>query len=335
MHAALSSAEYLVLSSGGMNGLAYIGALAALETVIPVHTHFRGFGGTSAGALVALALTCGADPGSLSSLFLECRDDLRGLALSLRSFELCRGAFGGFRPLDKAVDRLLPAPGVTFQELHAQTQKHLLVVAFNLCTGKVRYFDHLSSPRVRVSTAVLASMAVPFLFPPAEIDGELYVDGAVAAGFPFYAAFPGGRTFGFWLRSSIPHYAPADLLSDGFLYIKTVLLSMVRSDPILRKHARHVVVIPTESALPSRDCLDPAASRRMHLVGFMATFFHLHHHGLLPPGGVQRIILAGLRRGILRVPFKLVLALLRDITARAVTEAWVRRAVRGRLAEGD
>ena len=58
----------------------------------------------------------------------------------------------------------------------------LLVGATNIDHGALRIFDvgrEAKQGRERVHNIVMASTALPILFPPVEVDGELYVDGAV------------------------------------------------------------------------------------------------------------------------------------------------------------
>jgi predicted acylesterase/phospholipase RssA len=73
--------------------------------------------------------------------------------------------------------RLLAAPGCTndFREL----RRPLFIVAANLDTGASVVFGAPGHDHVPISRATSASAALPGLFPPVEIDGEHYVDGAL------------------------------------------------------------------------------------------------------------------------------------------------------------
>ena len=63
------------------------------------------------------------------------------------------------------------------------------VVATSLTDGGERWFTY--GPAVE---AVLASSAVPAIFPPVEIDGERYIDGGVVNNVPIRRAIDGGAT---------------------------------------------------------------------------------------------------------------------------------------------
>jgi predicted acylesterase/phospholipase RssA len=57
--------------------------------------------------------------------------------------------------------------------------RRLVLVATDLDTGQSVQFGQAGTDRVPISTAVQASSALPGLFPPVEIDGHFYVDGAL------------------------------------------------------------------------------------------------------------------------------------------------------------
>ncbi|WP_137936612.1 patatin-like phospholipase family protein [Chitinivorax sp. B] len=73
--------------------------------------------------------------------------------------------------------RVFSAPGHCndFREL----SKRLYVIATDLDTGRSVKFGARGHDHIPVSTAVAASCALPGLYPPVEIDGNFYVDGAL------------------------------------------------------------------------------------------------------------------------------------------------------------
>jgi predicted acylesterase/phospholipase RssA len=81
------------------------------------------------------------------------------------------------RPAERTLERLFAEPGRTndFRELHAA----LRVVATDIDTGKPVEFGAPGFDHVPISRAVLASSALPGVFPPVHIGGRYYVDGAL------------------------------------------------------------------------------------------------------------------------------------------------------------
>lgn len=79
--------------------------------------------------------------------------------------------------IDDFLSRLFSAPGRSndFRKL----RHRLLLVATDLDSGESVVFGSAGRDHVPVSSAVQASAALPGLFPPVEIDGRHYVDGAL------------------------------------------------------------------------------------------------------------------------------------------------------------
>ncbi len=79
-------------------------------------------------------------------------------------------------PLERAVHRLLSAPGRT--DDFRQLRRRLVVVATDLDSGEALPFG-LEQTDVPISRAAAASAALPGLYPPVKIGGRWYVDGAL------------------------------------------------------------------------------------------------------------------------------------------------------------
>ncbi len=69
-----------------------------------------------------------------------------------------------------------------------RTEKQLSVVATNWTTGEVRYFRNRDMTETLGPQAILASSAIPGVFPPAYVGAEPYVDGGVLMNTPLREA---------------------------------------------------------------------------------------------------------------------------------------------------
>lgn len=155
----------LVLSGGGIRGMAHIGVLKVLEEN---GLHPDAIAGTSAGALVGALYAAG-----LSA------DEMLDFFESTEIFKFSNYAWKkpGWLDTDKFEEvfrEKLPEED-TFEAL----SKKLFVVATDLVQACGRTFD--SGPLVK---SVLASAAFPVVFSPVEIDGTLYSDGGIVNNFP-------------------------------------------------------------------------------------------------------------------------------------------------------
>ena len=154
----------LVLSGGGIRGVAHIGAIKALEEngIYPSY-----IAGTSAGAIV----------GALYAAGLSC-EEMLNFFKTTEIFSLNNYAKGkpGFLDTEKFYDQFKShLPQDTFESL----EKPLYITATNLLDGTLKVFSsgELIKP-------ILASAAVPGLFAPVKIKNGYYVDGGTLNNFP-------------------------------------------------------------------------------------------------------------------------------------------------------
>ena len=92
--------------------------------------------------------------------------------------------------------------GVSFGLLE-EAEVPLEVVATSLTDGRERWLTH--GPAVE---AVLASAAIPAIFPPVEIDGDTLVDGGVVNNVPLSRAIDAGATRIYVLLCGPLHFHP-------------------------------------------------------------------------------------------------------------------------------
>jgi NTE family protein len=98
--------------------------------------------------------------------------------------------------------RKIVVEGINFERLE-DAAIPVEVVATSLTDGRERWFTYGSAVE-----AVLASSAVPAIFPPVEIDGERYVDGGVVNNVPIKRAIDAGATRIVVLLCTPPWYTP-------------------------------------------------------------------------------------------------------------------------------
>ena len=155
----------LILSGGGTRGFAHAGILKALNEA-EIYPDI--ISGVSAGAIVGALYADGYSPDEMLEIFSE--ED--GFFNYARINFPGRGLFRSVGLGEKLAGKL---KAETFEELKIP----LIISATNLNKGEVVYFNE-----GKIVEKVLASAAIPVLFEPEEIDGELHVDGGVLDNFP-------------------------------------------------------------------------------------------------------------------------------------------------------
>ncbi len=159
----------LALSGGGVKGYAHIGVLRVLERL---GIHIKGVAGTSAGGLVGALYAMGYSPDEMESRLQDI--DQGNLFSHMHGDEPSLFGFAGVTAL---LNELLGEN--TFNDLKIP----LAVTATDLKTGMPVVIKH-----GRLVEALLATSAVPGVFPARSIGGHLYVDGGIMNPIPIAEA---------------------------------------------------------------------------------------------------------------------------------------------------
>ena len=167
----------LVLSGGGLKGLAHIGVLRALEERGLVPTLVVG---SSIGSLIGAAWAAGTTPEEMEARALKVRrrDVFQVARVDVAFRRLLAPALYRREPLEELIASLVGE--VTFRDL----KRRLLVNTVDLHTGMQVMWGLPGLLDTPVADAVAASCALPGIFPPREIAGRAYVDGAVVENLP-------------------------------------------------------------------------------------------------------------------------------------------------------
>ncbi|HEA19824.1 hypothetical protein LCGC14_1191670 [marine sediment metagenome] len=154
----------LVLSGGGIRGVAHIGAIRALQEdgIFPTH-----ISGTSAGAIVGLLYAAGASWSEILDFFKTIP------IIHTQKYALRKPGFIDTEKFYSDFKKMLPEDN--FKALI----KPFFVTAVNLIKGTLKIFD-----TGEVIRPVLASASFPGIFTPTKIGKSYYVDGGVLKNFP-------------------------------------------------------------------------------------------------------------------------------------------------------
>lgn len=169
----------LVISGGGMKGVASLGAVVALKragVLNEVHTVV----GTSAGALIAAALATNRAKLSLvEELAAMAYEPDIDLAHVRTGFGLDSG-----RHLETWIRTVLGGEVCTFRDVLRAYGMRLVVCATNVSQRRAVYFGPDTDPDMDVALALRMSCSVPLYFSAVRHQGQLFVDGAVSDNFP-------------------------------------------------------------------------------------------------------------------------------------------------------
>ena len=238
-----------------MGAIYEVGALCALQESLNGidFTKLQHYVGVSAGGFIAAGLANGITPRELCASFIENDKDapeafdpswllspaydeffrralmLPGLlasalwqltvnrkslthALELLGSGLPTGVFTNEK-INTEMARLFSREGRTNDFRQLKTQ--LTLVATNLDNGEIAPFGRPGWDHVAISKAVQASSALPGLFPPVEIDGNYYVDGALKKTMHASVALDEGVDLLLCVNPLVPFDATAPKMAEG------------------------------------------------------------------------------------------------------------------------
>lgn len=188
----------LVLEGGGVKGIAYVGALEALERANTLSKLER-VAGTSAGAITAMLVAVGYSVDEIKEItwnlnFKKFMDDDWGFIRDTHRLTHYYGWYKGEFFLKYAKDLIKAKTGnenITFRQLHerilaGETQfKDLYTIGVNLTTGMAEKFSYESTHAdVPIALAVRISMSIPLFFKAVKLNNDIYVDGGVMQNYP-------------------------------------------------------------------------------------------------------------------------------------------------------
>lgn len=211
----------LVLSGGGIRGIAHLGVLQALTEA---GIKFDKISGTSAGSIVGSLFAQGIEPAEILKVFMK-----------THLYKYIRPAFKakGLMSLDKIRPLLLEyIPHDSFEGL--KTPMVVTATDFNEC--KVKYFSsgELINP-------ILASSAIPVFFKPITIKGKIYMDGGILNNFPIEPIKPDCN---FIIGSSCNHLPDTDRIESYRRLVERAIIMSINSDMAMKAEYCDVIIEP-------------------------------------------------------------------------------------------
>jgi NTE family protein len=252
----------LVIEGGGVLGVAHVGALNELSER-GILKQIRNFAGSSAGAIIAGALSVNATPKFLNKTMrdLNFNDflDYGNKIVAVYNVLYYKGASRGdyfTKWYSDIIGGLTGDPNITLINTYKLYKKKVTIAVVNVTKGHLEYIDYKSNPNWPLALLVRASMSIPGIFAPVEIDGDLYIDGGTLDNYPiraFHYQTDAGdvinpRTLGLMLVSTAEIVKPRANV-DTLLQYAIAILDCVWTQPqklyLDEQDWRRTIKIPT------------------------------------------------------------------------------------------
>lgn len=187
----------LVLEGGGVRGIAFVGAIQALEELNVLQGIYQ-FAGSSAGSIVACLLSIKLSANQIKDIMFNCnfkdfKDSSFGL---LRDCYRLYKKFGYYKGnyfleyLGNILEKYTGNKDISFQDVYDLYGNVLVVTGTNLNLRKTIYFSKDTYPNKPIRDAIRISMGIPGFFQVIKEnnDGNIdcYVDGGVCNNYPIW-----------------------------------------------------------------------------------------------------------------------------------------------------
>lgn len=181
METKIPKIKKLILSGGGIKGIAIASALETLDSEIQLFSSVKQIIGSSIGAYIAFFICIGVSLRKIRVIFENIRLD-QFQEFDMKMFISKFGFDEGNKMMNfvKAIIQTQGVdPNITFRQLKKISKYRLIITASNISRSAPKYFSAKDTPDFPILTALRISGGYPFAFTPVEIDGELYSDGAI------------------------------------------------------------------------------------------------------------------------------------------------------------
>lgn len=184
----------LVLCGGSCKCISFCGALRYLKEYDMLN-NINHIVGVSAGSLIGLFYILNYTPSEIISEVEKLNSKyIFGQELSMwslpsniytliKNLGICDGSHLRNQLCALFSRKMIPF-SITFEELYEKTNIKFTVSATNLQSRQLESFNHIITPNLSVIDALQASMCIPFIFQPININGELYIDGGMKDNLP-------------------------------------------------------------------------------------------------------------------------------------------------------
>jgi predicted acylesterase/phospholipase RssA len=190
-----STIKHIVLSGGCSFIITVLGILKeSNDAGYWDYTNLKSVYGTSAGAIIGLAISLGISLDVLVTYMLKRPwQDVFKLNMNniLNAFHNC--GIVDITPIEDLIAPLLKSKdlsvNITMKELYEHTNIDLHLYCVEITAFDLIDISHITHPEWKVVDAVYASACLPILFVPLSVNGKLYCDGGVLCNYPIHYCY--------------------------------------------------------------------------------------------------------------------------------------------------
>ena len=198
----------LVLSGGGLRGIAYIGLVKYLEEN-DLFKNIESFVGSSAGGIFCFLFNLGYSYAELLKVIKIIFPSFHQYqTISIDSIINLLNTYGleEGKKINQLLKRLMIirgfSPYITFKELYNKTKKKLTITVTNLNERIPIYVNYQTFPDLKVIDAIEMTYRIPVLFVPILYKNNYYADGGITNNFPINQVNDKNTMLGVYIRGN-------------------------------------------------------------------------------------------------------------------------------------
>ena len=176
---------HLVISGGGVKGIAIIGSLKVLYEK-DLMKDIVAYIGSSVGGLICYLLNIGYTIDELFDIMFNI-DFSKYRELNFSSIFNEWGIDSG-NSLMKLIFSISKQKNIsndiTFIELYNKTNKELILTGSNIVKNEIVYYNHINTPDMKIMDAIRITISFPFIFYPIKQSDSILVDGGMFSPYP-------------------------------------------------------------------------------------------------------------------------------------------------------
>lgn len=181
------SIDTLCFSSGGIQGISFIGALKYLLDKKYIDIFFiKNFIGTSVGSIISFLLVINYSIDELLLFLITFDFKKLELDYDINCIFNNYGIDNGEKMLNLLIlllENKLKIKDITFIELYNITKKNLIIIGTNFTKGNEEIFSYEKTPNMSVIIALRISISIPIIFTPVLFNNNYYIDGCITNNF--------------------------------------------------------------------------------------------------------------------------------------------------------
>lgn len=258
----------LVLSGGGIKGIAHLGALCALHE-LDILKNITVYAGTSVGALIIVLIVIGYIPNEIYDVIrLLNIENMKDLNISnlLSLYGLDDG-----KRMEIVIVKLLNYKqineNITFLQLFEKTNKTIYITVSCINDKKAYYFSHLTKPNMKILDAIKMSIAIPIFFIPINYENKLYIDGACIDNYPIHIFDDLENVIGIYIKDVSNTIDNIGNIEDVLIHTIQCLLEGVTQNAI-RNYEKYSCILHISNISSIQLNIDKETKQKLFDIGY-------------------------------------------------------------------